>query len=216
MVKSVFLPVAIAIMSIIYIFFIPEEPLLLKLFFKLVPMILIILYAAKRLPKEKRLLHWLILAGLFFCAIGDATLHWFVVGLSAFLIGHVFYLAGFFTQWQFTKLRAIFIVPIALYGVVMGSILAKALQDAGDAALMLPVLLYILVISTMAWSAIMSGNKFTIAGSLLFVISDSILAWNMFVEPVPSSHLLIMSTYYGAQFLIAHSLQSFSGKKEIA
>lgn len=190
--------------------------MLLKLFFKLVPMILIILYAAKRLPKEKRLFHWLILAGLFFCAIGDATLHWFIVGLSAFLIGHVFYLAGFFTQWQFTKLRAIFIVPIALYGIVMGSILAEALQDAGDVALMLPVLLYILMISTMAWSAIMSGNKFAIAGSLLFVISDSVLAWNMFVEPVAFSHLWIMTTYYGAQFLIAYSLRSFSSKKENA
>lgn len=64
----------------------------------------------------------------------------------------------------------------------------------------------------MAWSAIMTGNKWAIAGSFLFVLSDSILSWNLFVSDVPQSSLLIMSTYYTAQFLIAHSLGSLLTK----
>ncbi|MFP3472641.1 lysoplasmalogenase family protein, partial [Micrococcus sp. SIMBA_144] len=61
--------------------------------------------------------------------------------------------------------------------------------------------------------AIMTGNKWAISGSLLFVLSDSILSWNMFVAAIPYSDVLIMSTYYSAQFLIAGSLASFSGDK---
>lgn len=84
-----------------------------------------------------------------------------------------------------------------------------ALQETGDAALILPVLIYISAIIVMAWSTIMSGNRWLIIGSLLFIVSDSVLAWNMFVSAVSFSHLAVMSTYYGAQFVIAHSVASF-------
>lgn len=61
----------------------------------------------------------------------------------------------------------------------------------------------------MAWVAILTGNRWAAAGSLLFVASDTVLAWNMFVEAVPYSGVLIMTTYYGAQLLIARSLADF-------
>ena len=41
--------------------------------------------------------------------------------------------------------------------------------------------------------------------ALLFLISDASLALNRFVSPFPYSGLLIMITYYLAQFLIAWS-----------
>jgi uncharacterized membrane protein YhhN len=41
------------------------------------------------------------------------------------------------------------------------------------------------------------------SGAVLFVASDSILAWNKFVNHVPHSHLLIMGTYGLAQWGIA-------------
>ena len=41
-----------------------------------------------------------------------------------------------------------------------------------------------------------------IYGSILFVISDSILAYNKFVFPISYSGLAIMSTYMAAQYLI--------------
>lgn len=199
----------IVLMGTIYIFFIPDEPLILKLVFKLIPMGLIVLFALQRMPKEKRALHWLILSGLLFCAVGDATLHWFIIGLSAFLIGHMFYMAAFFTQWQYSKFRFWLLIPLVVYGAAMGIRLVDALSDSENAALIGPVLFYLLAILGMAWSAIMSGNRNAIIGSLLFVASDSVLAWNMFIETVPQSHLLIMSTYYAAQFFIAYSIRGF-------
>ncbi|HSJ38847.1 MAG TPA: lysoplasmalogenase [Planococcus sp. (in: firmicutes)] len=207
--KKPILAVSILVASILYIFFIPDEPLWLKLIFKLIPMLLIISYAYLRLPAKKLKTHWLILAGLLVCSIGDATLHWFIIGLSAFLIGHLFYIAAFLTQWNYNLYRFLTIFPLGIFGFVMAARMMAALQVTGNNALIVPVLFYISAIILMAWSAFMTGNRWLILGSLLFVVSDSVLAWNMFVSPVPLEHLIIMATYYGAQFFIAHSVASF-------
>ncbi|MGE8204822.1 lysoplasmalogenase [Heyndrickxia sp. NPDC080065] len=193
-------------MSILYIFFIPDHPLMVKLLFKLIPMWLIIYYAYRQFPYKKLLTHWIMLTGLFFCMLGDGLLHWFVIGLSAFLIGHLFYLAGFLSRWSFSKIRFVMILPIGIYASIMGKELISALSRDGSDSLIVPVLAYVTVISLMAWSAIMTGNKWAIIGSLLFVISDSILSWNMFISNISFSGPLIMTTYYTAQFLIAHSI----------
>lgn len=202
------LPLMILTTSLLYIFIVPDEPILFKLLFKVLPMGIIIYYGYRLLPKDKKRTHWLILAGLFFSVIGDATLHWFLIGLSAFFVGQVFYCFGFFSKASYTKLRTAAFAPIAIYGIVFAMQLIPALQAKGDHALVIPVIAYIIVISLMLWSAILTGNVFAACGSLLFVISDSILAWNKFVEPVGFADPLIMLSYYGGQFLIATSLYS--------
>lgn len=202
------LPIMILTMSLVYIFIVPDEPFMFKLFFKLLPMAMIIYYAFKLLPKNKVTVHWLILTGLCFSIIGDGTLHWFIVGLTAFFIAHIFYVIGFFSRAKFTKLRVIAILPITIYGIIFAMQLVPALEKNGDGALVLPVVAYVIIISLMLWSAILTGNKFAVYGSLLFVISDSILAWNMFVEAIGMAQALIMICYYGGQFLIATSLYS--------
>lgn len=209
MVKKVLLPLLIVAAGLLYIFVIPPDIFLVKLLFKVIPMWLIIAYSALMMPALKQRFHWLILIGLFFCMVGDATLHWFVVGLSAFLIGHLFYLSAFFSRWTFSWLRCATIVPLVAYGVLMGRELVAALQSDGNGGLIVPILLYIAVILTMTWSAIMSGNGWAIAGSLFFAASDSILAWNMFVDKLAFAGPTIMLTYYAAQFLIAFSARGF-------
>jgi uncharacterized membrane protein YhhN len=193
-------------MSVVYLFIIPDEPFIFRLFFKLIPMVMIIMYAFQQSFGKKSAAQRLIITGLFFSIIGDATLHWFMIGLTAFLLGHISYTAGFLTRWKFSWIRLAMVIPIAGYAVFMGVEMTEALSSGGDKALLVPVMLYIAVIALMAWSAIMTGNVWAALGSILFVISDSILAWNMFVSPIAISEELVMSTYYGAQFLIAHSL----------
>lgn len=178
--------------------------------FKLIPMWLIILYAIIQFPAKRLPVHWLVITGLLFSMIGDWLISWsFVFGLSAFLIGHLFYLTGFLSRCRFLKFKAFSIIPIALYSIWFGTRLITALGKGGDDAFIVPVVFYVIVISTMLWSAIMTSNRWAIAGSLLFVISDSILSWNMFVVDIQYSDILIMTTYYAGQFLIAHSLQNF-------
>ena len=43
-------------------------------------------------------------------------------------------------------------------------------------------------------------------GAVLFLISDGLLAINRFRKEYPYAHVLILSTYYGAQCLIALSV----------
>jgi uncharacterized membrane protein YhhN len=47
---------------------------------------------------------------------------------------------------------------------------------------------------------------FVFIGSVLFVISDSIIAIDKFLVSVPNDRLLIMATYIAAQFLIMKGL----------
>ncbi|WP_253735842.1 lysoplasmalogenase [Paenibacillus sp. FJAT-26967] len=200
------LPAVILGMSLLYIFVIPSEPLAVKLLFKLIPMVLILLYARRVQHGRPGRYSLLMMAGLFFCMMGDGLLVWFVVGLTAFLIGHLFYTAAFLTRWRFTFLRLASVIPIVLFGLYMGHELRQALLLSGQTELIIPVLVYISVISLMGCSAVMTGSVWAIAGSVLFIVSDSILSWNMFIEGVSHSGIWIMSTYYTAQFLMARSI----------
>ena len=206
----------ILIMGIVYIFFIPSEPFAVKILFKLIPMWLIIYYAFIQKPDGAKQNKGLILAGLFFCMLGDGLLHWFLVGLSCFLIGHIIYIFGFLKKWHFSKLRALSAIPLLAFSLIVGNQLIQALQQGGNDGLIVPVIFYIGAISLMAWAAFMTGNLYAIIGSLLFVISDTVLSWNMFISDVPYSHFLIMATYYTAQFFIASSLREPSKQPGLA
>ena len=206
--KAKLLSLFILLMSMVYIFFIPSEPFLVKILFKLIPMWLIIYFAFVQKTEDTRNNKKMILVGLFFCMLGDGLLHWFIIGLSFFLIGHIIYIFGFLKQWNFSKLRCLSILPLLAFSFTIGQKLVNTLQQSGQDGLVIPVIFYIVAISTMAWAAFMTGNLYAIIGSLLFVISDSILSWNMFISNVPYSHILIMTTYYAAQYCIASSIKN--------
>ncbi|MFD2638002.1 lysoplasmalogenase [Piscibacillus salipiscarius] len=200
------LPLLILLTAIFYIFILPESPLAIKLLFKALPMVLMIIYALINLPKQRFFIHYAVVIGLIFSLIGDVTLHWFVIGLSAFLLGHIFYMAGFITKFKPSLVRGMTIVPLVIYSYILGNGILNSLTDS---SLSFPITLYIIVISAMAWTAIMTRNLYAAIGAVLFVISDSILAWNLFVTTIPLSSILVMSTYYSAQFLIVFSLRSY-------
>ena len=195
------LPAAILIMAIVYIF------IHSAMLFKLIPMWLIMVYAYQQRPKLSDRYFILTMIGLFFCMLGDYLLQWFVVGLTAFLIGHLFYIAAFSKRWNFHWLRFFTIIPLVAYGGYMGMEMYSALTASGQDSLIIPVFCYLIIILLMGWLAIMTGNIWATVGSVLFIISDSILAWNKFVAEVTYAGPLIMTTYYTAQFLIARSIR---------
>ncbi|MCJ8010361.1 lysoplasmalogenase [Paenibacillus sp. KQZ6P-2] len=194
------LPAAILIMGLLYIFLLHSIP------FKLIPMALILIYGYLRAPAAKSKYVWLTLSGLFFCMMGDGLIQWFLIGLSAFLVGHLFYLSAFTIRWTFSRVRIISIIPIACFASYMAWKLFHSLQSSGNDGLILPVMLYLIVISLMGFFAIMSGNLPASCGAVLFMASDSILSWNMFISDIKYSDVWIMTTYYAAQFLIASSI----------
>ena len=79
--------------------------------------------------------------------------------------------------------------------------------------LRLPVVVYAGVLMFMVLNALFRFRRtnaqsfwMSFAGAVLFMLSDSILAINKFLEPVPNAGLLVMSTYLAGQFLIVRGL----------
>ena len=199
----------IILLGLYYIFFLSHIDQSLKLIFKIIPMILIIVMAATQKVHSIKKYQLLIVIGLVFCMIGDYTLQWFLIGLTSFLIGHVFYIFAFSSTSE-QPVPTWAKVSLLVYGVLMASWIATTVFKSGETVLAFAVLAYISIILTMGWTALRTGSIFAIIGALLFLASDSYLAINKFVMPLPFSHEVIMTTYYSAQLLIALSILQYS------
>lgn len=199
----------IIILGFYYVFFVDTINPSLVMVFKLLPMILIISLAI--LTKAENIISYktLVIIGLIFCAFGDYTLQWFIIGLICFLIGHLFYIRAFLTTNE-TPVPILITVCLSLYGAIMIIWIGWTLIQDSNTILAMAVFTYMIVILVMGWTSFKTGSKLAIVGALLFIISDSILAINKFMFPVDYSHQLIMSTYYGAQILIALSIPKYS------
>ena len=208
MTKKLFIS-CIILFGLFYIFFRPHIPEDLILIFKVIPMILIIILAAMQKVPHIKKYQLLIIVGLIFCMIGDYTLQWFIVGLTSFLIGHIFYIFAF-TSTNERKVPTWAKIALSAYGVIMGAWIAGTVFTSGETVLAVAVLAYIFVIFMMGWTSIRTGSTLALIGALLFIASDSYLAINKFVMPLPYSHVVIMLTYYSAQLLIALSILQYS------
>lgn len=194
------------IFSVIYIFFMPESPsLFVGIFIKIVPLLCFIIFIHLLPPLlDSNFKNWLTF-GLLLCMIGDATLHWFIVGLLFFLLGHICYIVAFL-KIKIVAPSKVAMLILLFYGIVMAAWIVGNVLRSGNAVLTVSTLFYIAVILTMVWAALQTKQTTIIMGALLFLISDSILALNMFVTSINHSTLLIMSTYYIAQFLFTISV----------
>ncbi len=152
--------------------------------------------------------------GLFLSFGGDVALMFqekataFRIGLILFLVAHVVYGVAFIAfsgaAPELPYISALFFgLGTAVYIYLLG----------GLGTMKAPVALYILIISFMASAAVSTlyvarvGVLFSVlvaGGSLLFYISDLILAINRFRIPMRYNRLSLIP-YYAGQFLIAVS-----------
>ncbi|WP_339252357.1 lysoplasmalogenase [Sporosarcina sp. FSL W8-0480] len=198
---------AIIIFGSIYIFFIPPEPVGFKIFMKLVPMALILTFAAMTPTFVSRNYKRTIIAGLLVCMIADGVIYWFLAGLITFFIGHVFYIFAFKSVSR-NRVPIWAAIPLLLYGVFMAVLLAGSQFSVGQSVMGFAIIAYIAVILLMGWMAIRTRLKLTIVGALLFIFSDSVLAIDRFVLDIPYRDAFVMVTYYAAQVFIAASIGS--------
>lgn len=199
----------IMLFGLYYIFFFSEIAESLKLVFKVIPMLLIIILAATQKNLGIKKYQLLIVIGLVFCMVGDYTLQWFLFGLTSFLIGHIFYIFAFSSTNE-RQVPTWAKIVLLVYGASMAVWIVGTVFSSGDVVLGFAVIAYISVILTMGWTAIKTGSTFATIGALLFIASDSYLAVDKFVMPLPFSHEFIMLTYYSAQILIALSILQYS------
>lgn len=179
--------------------------------FKPLTMVLIIVMA--HIYSARKFFYlWAILVGLVFSLIGDVFLivpqTYFVFGLLSFLFAHIFYTAAFFKAGE-GKFN------LASLATFLIGFLILALNYGGvPAALKIPVIVYATAISLMLCFALnfyltkkTPQSLFALAGAFLFVVSDSILAFNKFTYEFFSAKIFILATYFTAQWLIARSAE---------
>nr|WP_285851952.1 lysoplasmalogenase [Sporosarcina luteola] len=194
-------------MGAIYIFFIPPDPVGFKIFMKLIPMALIIMFAAMTSSLVSREYKKIIIAGLFVCMIADGVIYWFLAGLVTFFIGHLFYIFAFKSANR-KRVPIWAAILLAFYGVAMAIWIAGSQFAKGEAILGVAILAYITVLLTMGWMAIRTRMALAITGALLFMFSDSVLAIDRFIIDIPYRDAFVMVTYYAAQVFIAASIGS--------
>ncbi len=153
----------------------------------------------------------LVAVGLLFSLAGDVFLMLpsdrFLPGLASFLVAHLLYIAAF------GRAAGLVLSPEALLPFVAYAAVLVPLLWPHFGRMRGPALLYVLAILAMGWQA--AGQWLAVreawavlalAGAALFVVSDSALAWNRFRAPFHASQLVVLSTYYAAQWLIALSV----------
>lgn len=171
--------------------------------------VLVILVASQAGHATTQQYKSLIVAGLVCSLVGDVFLMLprdrFVAGLVSFLVAHLFYVAAFAAGVEAWSVWAG--VALVVYG---GSMLWLLWRGFGK--LKAAVVVYVAAILLMAWAALSrwsgggaDGGGWAAAGALLFVASDSALAWDRFGGEFKGAQALILSTYFAAQWLIAVS-----------
>ena len=147
-----------------------------------------------------------LLTALALAATGDVlllpALDRFVPGLLAFLGTHVAYLVAFVAAGVSAPLLVAGALLATVATVAVGRpIVAGATRR--DERLGLAVVVYVVVLSAMAATAIAVAHAVVAAGAVLFVASDAVLGWNRFVRPLPRGRLLTHVPYHVGQALLA-------------
>jgi uncharacterized membrane protein YhhN len=143
------------------------------------------------------------------------TRRYFKPGLAAFLLGHVLYIAVFAAWLPFAS-------KVPLWGwcscsafIATGAVGYRLITP--HAGKMLPAIIaYIVIIVLMGASTVLplgsahiGGVVTAMAGALVFMLSDTINAYNKFAREIPFERLYTMSTYLGGQFLLVQGYLLF-------
>jgi uncharacterized membrane protein YhhN len=168
-----------------------------------------------------------ILLAILFSGVGDVLLMFqengqlfFMLGLVSFLVAHIFYIFTYREHRLADSSRELqgiqkvrFGFPIVFAGIGLVSILFGHLGD-----LKIPVMVYATVLTLMVLNALIRFERTNTAsfamvfgGAILFMISDSLLAVNKFLEPLPMESFWIMLTYISGQFFIVRGLLKHEG-----
>ena len=146
---------------------------------------------------------WPMVLAMGFSALGDymGICHNFWGQMGFFALAHIAYIVFFCRtnpqdrasdgmKWK----SAI----VALYGVVVSMLIVPHVHGF----LQVGMSVYILLILTMCILAWRQKNPYYALGAWLFVLSDTVLAWNKFVSPIECAGYLIMVTYYLGQWVL--------------
>ena len=163
---------------------------------------LLFFYAKVNVGKIDRI----IVVAMIYALLGDVFLlvddsRFFILGILAFMVMQVRYGQYFLRQQKFFSTYEY----ILSFIVIATSIWFNIAFADRFGELRIPVMVYSSAISFMAITAIaQKKSQLILYGSLIFVLSDLLLAYNKFVNPKVKLDIWVMITYALAQFLIVN------------
>jgi len=198
----------VAVLDVIGIIFQISD---LRFIFKpLILLSLLVLYSFSVSERSK-----VYILALLFSFFGDVFLLFsgelnFIFGLVSFLIAHLLFIKIILNRIQKASVKNI--GGSSFLFLIIFSLLIYILRDSlGE--LLIPVIIYGLTISTFGAVALIDylntkslKSLWMLAGAIVFVISDSVLAINKFYDQKLLFQVIVMSTYVLSQFLIYRSM----------
>ncbi len=186
----------------------------------LIPMLITYTATRSNFSGKETLIKALVMSTLGDILLLFSDIHqlFFISGLISFLIAHVIYIrlflkklnARFSIIWAFSSLVFLGIYLFFFLATMWGNL--KTMK--------IPVFIYALVISAMLFVVIqlvvsktLRKGEYVLFGALLFVTSDSLLAWNMFYQEINHGSFWVMSTYLFAQLFIVYGWVNSKEKK---
>lgn len=152
----------------------------------------------------------IILLGLTFSWLGDAALigeseSLFLLGLGAFLLAHIAYIAAFVVLGVSVRWAIVAALPIAIAAITVSLWLAPHIPQE----LVVPVRVYTVVISLMVIGAFGTRGRgatiLVLAGAVLFFLSDLSVASLRLVQTDMPTYVLGLPLYYAGQVCLALS-----------
>jgi uncharacterized membrane protein YhhN len=162
---------------------------------------------------------------ILFSLLGDVILmlpleRLFFFGLVAFLLAHLAYITGFWTELRI--INAWSLILLAIIAINASRLLRRIIESMrtkGQNQLVVPVAIYGMVISFMLYAAMSTlydpawkaGAALLVSlGAFLFSASDALLAWNKFISPVKNGRVFSLALYHLGQIgLVAGVIAQF-------
>lgn len=132
----------------------------------------------------------------------------FLVGLGAFLLGHVFYALAMWLHGFDLLGGGMGLVLALLILLAFGFPILRGARRNGGMKIAVAVSFYMAALGSMLVFGVAAAAAFITYGAILFVLSDLILGGDRFVRPHPLARILIVVMYHLAQGMLIVGLVS--------
>src|SRR5699024_7489677 len=149
-----------------------------------------------------------VVMALLFSLAGDIFLmwddRWFIHGLASFLGEHIIYISGFLTSFSLNFQSSLTVTNGVILGVIaldFFMVLVLFVHKLGGTRLTVAVFSYILVITWMVWTSVITDDRLLMIAALLLYVSDAVLVYDRFKKPSSSAESTLLATYFTSQIL---------------
>ncbi len=163
---------------------------------------IVFLMTALTLDPADEVARAVLVVALVFCVAGDVFLMLprdaFLPGLGSFAVAQILFTISFALREPTLTGAIVGVVAVVVGATVLARRFIGALRRSGSGSMVPAILVYVTVISAMVVSAVAGGSPVAIAGAVLFMISDSLIAEERFVSSRRWQRLVIIVTYHMA------------------